>query len=100
MLIVVALASVAAAWAQDNDKILNRQYADMKRLHFGFSVGMNLQDLHIKNNGFITADGEQWWADVPSHSPGFARYCKTAQSMLSAVEPFKQFYHKYYTNHQ
>ena len=30
----------------------------------------------------------------------FNRYCKTAQSMLSAVEPFKEFYHKYYTNHQ
>ena len=30
----------------------------------------------------------------------FNRYCKTAQSMLSAVEPFKEFYHKYYTNHK
>ena len=30
----------------------------------------------------------------------FNRYCKTAQSILSAVEPFKEFYHKYYTNHQ
>ena len=30
----------------------------------------------------------------------FNRYCKTAQSMLSAVEPFKKFYHKYYTDHQ
>ena len=60
-----------AAVAQDNDKILNRQYADMKRLHFGFSVGMNFQDLSIRNNGMITDDGEQWWADIPSHSPGF-----------------------------
>ena len=66
-LMLMALAAVA----QDNDKILNRQYADMKKIHFGFSVGMNLQDLNITNNGFTTEDGEQWWSDVPAHSPGF-----------------------------
>ena len=63
--------SALVAVAQDNDKILNRQYADMKKLHFGFSVGLNFQDLNITNNGHITEDGEQWWADVPNHSPGF-----------------------------
>ena len=66
------LLTVVAAMAQDNDKVLNRQYADMKKLHFGFSIGMNFQDLNITNNGFITADGEQWIADVPNHSPGFS----------------------------
>ena len=71
MLLVAALVGVATLVAQDNDKILNRQYADMKRLHFGFSVGADFQDLRIQNNGHITDDGEQWWADVPSHSPGF-----------------------------
>lgn len=57
--------------AQDNDKVLNRQYADMKRIHYGFSVGMNFQDLNLTNNGFVTEDGESWFADIPSHSPGF-----------------------------
>ena len=57
--------------AQDNDRLLNRQYADNKRIHFGFSVGMNFQDLKLTNNGFITEDGEQWMAEVPNHSPGF-----------------------------
>ncbi len=68
MLLVVAI----AAMAQDNDKVLNRQYADMKKIHFGFSVGMNFQDLFITNNGYTTPDGEQWYADVPNHSPGFS----------------------------
>jgi len=71
-LVVMLLLTVAAAMAQDNDKVLNRQYADMKKLHFGFSIGMNFQDLNITNNGFTTADGEQWYADVPNHSPGFS----------------------------
>lgn len=69
-LLVLVLCALGAG-AQDNDKILNRQYADMKKLHFGFSVGANFQDLNITNNGFISEDGEQWWADVPNHSPGF-----------------------------
>ena len=67
----MALMGIISATAQDNDMILNRQYADMKLIHFGFSIGANFQDLRIVNNGYITPDGEQWWADVPSHSPGF-----------------------------
>ena len=52
------------AVAQDNDKILNRQYADMKRIHYGFSVGCNFQDLLITNNGYVSEDGLSWLADL------------------------------------
>lgn len=69
--IVVLLMCALAAVAQDNDKILNRPYADSKRLHFGFSVGVNFMDMNITNNGFVTDDGEAWFADIPNHSPGF-----------------------------
>lgn len=68
----MAIASCLCAWGKDNDKILNRPYADLKRLHFGFSVGLTFQDLNITNNGFITDTGESWFAEVPNHSPGFA----------------------------
>ena len=61
----------AMAYAQDNDMILNRPYADTKPLHFGFSVGMNFQNLAITNNGKII-DDEEWYADVSAHSPGFS----------------------------
>jgi len=71
-LCVLALLCCVAAWSQDNDKILNRPYADRKPLHFGFSVGVNFQNLAITNNGYITDDGECWFADVPQHSPGFS----------------------------
>ncbi len=69
MLLLLGCASVHA---QDNDMILNRPYADTKPLHFGFSVGMNFQNLAITNNGFVTDDGEEWYADVPANSPGFS----------------------------
>lgn len=69
--IFTLLLTAFLAVAQDNDKILNRQYADMKRVHYGFSVGVNFQDLKITNNGYISEDGQAWFADIPSHSPGF-----------------------------
>ncbi len=62
----------AGTHAQDNDMILNRPYADVKPVHFGFSVGMNFQNLAITNNGFITDNGEEWYADVSAISPGFS----------------------------
>ena len=63
----------ALAHAQDNDMILNRPYADTKPIHFGFSVGMNFQNIAITNNGFVSDNGrEEWYADVPAHSPGFS----------------------------
>lgn len=70
--LVLLVMTCAAAHAQDNDMILNRPYADTKRIHFGFSVGMNFQNLAITNNGHITEDGEEWYADIPAHSPGFS----------------------------
>ncbi len=69
------LLGCAVVCAQDNDMILNRPYADTKPLHFGFSVGVNFQNLAITNNGFITSDapvGEEWYADVSALSPGFS----------------------------
>ena len=64
-LILLLLLGCASVHAQDNDMILNRPYADVKRVHLGFSVGMNFQNIAITNNGFVTSDGEEWYADVP-----------------------------------
>lgn len=70
--VLLLLLGCALSHAQDNDMILNRPYADTKPIHFGFSVGMNFQNLAITNNGYITDDGEEWYADIPAHSPGFS----------------------------
>ncbi len=70
--IVLLLMGCAVSHAQDNDMILNRPYADTKKVHFGFSVGMNFQNLAITNNGNVSEAGEEWYADVPAHSPGFS----------------------------
>ena len=75
----------AAVHAQDNDMILNRPYADTKLIHLGFSVGMNFQNLAITNNGFVTDDGEEWYADVSAISPGF---CVNVLADLRIAEHF------------
>lgn len=54
-----------------NDKVLNRPYADMRRLHLGFSFGIHTQDIVFTHNGFLTDNGEQWFMEQPSFSPGF-----------------------------
>lgn len=73
IIIVVILVAVGidATAQRRNEGPLNRPYADLKPIHFGFSVGLHLQDLNISNNGFITPEGEAWFAEIPAYSPGF-----------------------------
>lgn len=59
---------VSAKWG---DKVPNRQYADLKRWHWGFSVGTHVQDLNFTHSGYIGPEGEQWQIEVPNFSPGF-----------------------------
>lgn len=71
LVVLVALVGVGAASAKWGDPVLNRPYADMKRLHLGFSVGMHVQDLSFTHNGFRSEAGSEWQVEVPSFSPGF-----------------------------
>lgn len=54
-----------------NDKLQNRPYADLRPWHLGFSVGVHTQDLSFSHNGLMTDDGETWFMEQPSFSPGF-----------------------------
>ncbi len=65
------IAVVLPAGAKWGDPVLNRPYADMKRFHLGFSVGMHVQDLGFTHNGFHSEEGSEWQVEVPSFSPGF-----------------------------
>ena len=73
---MMLLLGCTGVYAQDNDMILNRPYADAKKVHLGFSVGMNFQNLAITNNGTIFTNpngtSDEWYADVSAHSPGFS----------------------------
>lgn len=67
---LVALAFSADA-QQLNDKLMNRPYADLRKWHLGFGVGLHVQDLQFTHNGYVTEDGETWFMEQPDFSPGF-----------------------------
>jgi hypothetical protein len=59
--------------AQKWNKVQNLRYHDQKRLHFGFTVGLNTSDFYIRNsdNFFNTAEiGEVYSIEV-TQAPGF-----------------------------
>lgn len=70
LLVLCAIASSFVCYARPGEKELNRPYADLKRLHFGFSIGTQFQDISFTHNGLITPEGEQWGVEIPSYSPG------------------------------
>ena len=85
ILLVAFIAAAPATKAQDNDKILNRPYADMKRLHYGFSVGFHNQSLGLTRNGYVTESGEAWFPEVAELAPGF---CVNMMGDLRLAEHF------------
>lgn len=72
LLLLTVAGCISVASAQNlNDKLMNRPYADLRRWHLGFSVGLHTQDLTFTHNGFVTENGESWFVDQPSFQPGF-----------------------------
>ncbi|MDE6491423.1 MAG: PorT family protein, partial [Muribaculaceae bacterium] len=72
MTAVVAMLTPEVVDAQRlNDKLLNRPYADLRKWHLGFSVGVHTEDLTFNHNGYVTENGETWFMEQPSFSPGF-----------------------------
>ena len=53
------------------ERVRNQPYADLKWLHLGFHVGIHSQDLLLTHTGVMT-NGETWFAEIPSYSPGFS----------------------------
>ncbi|MDE5846374.1 MAG: PorT family protein, partial [Muribaculaceae bacterium] len=71
LLLLTIICGPLSAHAKWGEKVPNRQYADLKRWHWGFSVGTHVQDLVFTHSGLITDDGRQWQMEVPDFSPGF-----------------------------
>lgn len=63
--------AIGAAAQYRADKLVNRPYADNRRWHLGFSVGMHVQDLQFTNSGAVSEDGREWYVEQPGFSPGF-----------------------------
>ena len=53
-------------------KLQHRPYADQRLFHLGFTLGLHTQDLILTQSGFINENGEVWFSEIPTYSPGFA----------------------------
>ena len=72
LLSLFLLVSYSPSLHAQERKVQHRPYLDTRRLHWGFLFGLQMQDLELKNNGFIDPEtGEQWYTDVDTYSPGF-----------------------------
>lgn len=71
LLLIYVLCLTASGVMAQKEKVKNQPYADLKLFHLGFHVGLHAQDLLLTNTG-VSANGETWFAEIPSYSPGFS----------------------------
>jgi hypothetical protein len=69
---VLALWMIASSVMGQQRKLQNQPYADQRMFHLGFTVGLHTQDLILYHSGAATPEGEVWFAEIPSYSPGFS----------------------------
>ena len=76
--IIMVCCTMLTASAQIDRKVQNKPYIDLRPLHFGILVGLNLQDIEFENTGpqtIINEDGTQHeeliLCDADKWSPGF-----------------------------
>ena len=72
LLYILLLLLLPQAMMAQERKVQNKPYIDYRRLHYGFFVGLHMQDMELMNNGFVTPEGESWYADVAQYNPGFS----------------------------
>ncbi|MDR2232132.1 MAG: PorT family protein [Tannerella sp.] len=73
LLFIACICCLAIAGLEaQSEKPKNQPYADMKLYHLGFHIGFHAQDMILTNSGAVTSDGEVWYAEIPSYSPGFS----------------------------
>jgi hypothetical protein len=70
-IIITLLYGFLSCFSQTRKVQINPQI-DQRLFHLGFMVGLNAQDSEITHNGYLTDDGETWFAEIPAYSPGFS----------------------------
>lgn len=54
-----------------HQRLQNLPYADHRNFHLGFTLGIHTQDLILTQSGFVNDNGQEWFSEIPSYSPGF-----------------------------
>ena len=71
LLLFISVVVVPVSIMAQKESVKNQPYADFKMFHLGFHLGVHTQDLVLTNTGY-SENGEVWFAELPSYSPGFS----------------------------
>lgn len=75
IIITICLAMGMICGAAQERRVQNKPYIDLRPMHFGISIGMNLQDIELQNVGpqMIEGMGERTvLVDADTWNPGFS----------------------------
>ncbi len=73
IIILILLSGFVSVFAQKWNKVQNRRFLDQKKIHFGFTVGINTSDFYIRNSDtfFDTAVIKEVYSIENGQNPGF-----------------------------
>lgn len=72
ILLMILAGSTLCALAQER-KVQNRPFIDERRFHYGFTIGVHDQGMHLRGNGYIDPQtGDQWVAENDKQNFGFS----------------------------
>ena len=58
--IIAALSIATSCLAQRRYVVQHKPYIDLRPMHFGITVGMNLQDIEFETNAPVVGDADRW----------------------------------------
>ena len=94
--IITALCIATGCLAQKRYVIQHKPYIDLRPMHFGISVGMNLQDIEMECNGPIVCDADRW---NTGFSVGVLSDMRLSNHLNLRVSPTMHFGSKHLTFH-
>ena len=94
--IITALCIATTCIAQRRYVIQHKPYIDLRPMHFGISVGMNMQDIEFKTEAPIVCDADRWNAGF---SVGVLADMRLSNHLNLRVSPTMHFGSKHITFH-
>ena len=97
LIIVTAIMIATACAAQKRYVIQHKPYIDLRPMHFGIAVGMNLQDIEFKTEAPIVCDADRW---NTGFSVGVLADMRLSNNLNLRIVPTMHFGAKHLTLHK
>ena len=95
--IIAALCIATSCVAQRRYVVQHKPYIDLRPMHFGIAVGMNLQDIEFKTEAPIVCDADRW---NTGFSVGVLADMRLSNNLNLRIVPTMHFGAKHLTLHK